>query len=162
MFHQIHLTKFHSFLFSFFSLFRFQSSCSPKAKTSALIRNYIFSKLERNSNSNVSFWSIAIDPVEECVNSITFVVWIFDWFHIHIHSGCKIMNFWDPINMVLRRITSHLHIIIKVGVHYSHPDHCIFDSFKVREVSNINVHDCWRLIEGNFIGSSFKFMLIVK
>ncbi len=108
------------------------------------------------------FWGVPINPVEETVDPITCVIRIFHWFHIHVNSRCKIMDFRNPVDVILRRITSHFHVIIKVWMHDSHPNHCVFDSFQMREVSDIDVDNCRRFIERHFVGTSFKLMFIVE
>lgn len=110
----------------------------------------------------MSFGSEAIDPVEKCINSIALVVWIFHWFNIHINSRCKIVNFWNPVHMVLTWVTSHFSILVEVWMHYSKPHHDVLSSFQVRQVSHINIYNSWRFIKWNLVGTSFQFVFVVE
>lgn len=105
---------------------------------------------------------VTFSPVNKYLDSITFISRVSFWLQMHLYFWCNIMNFWYIVDMIISWFTSNFINLIIFWIGHSHPKHGIFDSFQLWYISHIQIDDCWRFVNRQFISTSLQIILEIK
>ena len=85
--------------------------------------------------------------MEEDIHAFTYIVLVSFRFDVHLNAWCKIVNLRHMVDMIVRRVTSHLTQFVEVGVRDTKPKHSVFNLFEMRQVPHIKVDNKRWLIQ---------------
>ncbi len=85
----------------------------------------------------MSRMGIVLGPMNEHLDSIADIVRVSLWLYLHLNFRCNVMNLRHIIDMIVGWLTPHFIDFVFLWVRNSHPEHRVFDSFELRDVSHI-------------------------
>lgn len=84
------------------------------------------------------------------------------WLQLHLHFRRNVVDFRHIVDVVVGWFASDFVDLIVFRVSYTHPSHSVFDSLKLRDVSDVKVDDSRWLVDRQLVSASLQIILKIE